>query len=236
MTNDMNRYFNVNNMVIQFSFFKNRIVKKVLFTIKECIFMLFFEFYKDKNPYVFDDKINRTHNRTYYLGYWQSEKYFRAYRDDLLKIITCNNMSPEAMKWINKIAGQNSVSLHIRRGDYVQAGITIDESYYIQAVEQINKLVTNPVFYIFSDDLDFAEELIQKLNVDNSFFVRYKANNSTVEDMLIMSHCKHNIIANSSFSWWAAWLNTFDEKKVICPELGMWKGDFYPEEWIKIKL
>ena len=65
-------------------------------------------------------------------------------------------------------------------------------------------------------------------------YPQYESDNKTLDDLFLMSHCKHIIMANSSFSWWAAWLNQNENKIVICPELGMWSGDFYPEKWNKI--
>jgi len=67
-------------------------------------------------------------------------------------------------------------------------------------------------------------------------YVQYESDNAVVDDLYVMSKCKHNIIANSSYSWWAAWLNQNRNKVVICPEIGMWTGDFYPEEWKKVYL
>lgn len=81
--------------------------------------------------------------------------------------------------------------------------------------------------YLAEKDLDLTATLDAE--------AAYESDNYTLDDLFLMSHCKHMIMANSSYSWWAAWLNQYKQKTVICPELGMWKGDFYPDDWIKIR-
>ena len=117
--------------------------------------------------------------------------------------------------------------------------------YYDIAMKQISELLQSETlsFYIFSDDMDFCKSYFSEAKVKDIldvtrisiYYPQYDSDNYTIDDLLLMSNCKHMIMANSSYSWWAAWLNSFDKKIVICPELGMWKGDFYPAEWIKIR-
>ncbi len=99
------------------------------------------------------------------------------------------------------------------------------------------KLGDDLKFYIFSDDTLFCRQYFGKFSEDiNIVYPEYQSNNTTLDDLWIMSHCKHMIMANSTYSWWGAWLNKNENKIVVCPELGIWTGDFYPEEWVKIKM
>lgn len=131
--------------------------------------------------------------------------------------------------------------MHIRRGDYVANpkiaayhGVC-GMNYYQKAVQIIKEKITNPTFFIFSDDINWAKE---NFKGDEYYFVSNKEIKET-EDLILMSLCKHNIIANSSFSWWGAWLNKNHEKTVIAPRhwLNIKKdiaGKVLPDSWIKI--
>ena len=115
------------------------------------------------------------------------------------------------------IEESKSISIHVRRGDYVKAGIeTTDLSFYQQAIDIIKSKVTNPKFFIFTDDIEFSKSLFK-----NAEFIYIEGNNGkdSYRDMQLMSLCKHNITANSSFSFWGAFLNKNLEKIVISPNL-----------------
>ena len=178
-------------------------------------------------------------------GYWQSEKYFRACKTVIandLKIIT--PPSDENKKALETINNCLAVSLHIRRGDYVTNAKynavhgTCDIDYYQRAVEYLAQaLKDEPVIYAFSDDPDWVEEHL-KLPFEIRF-MRHNSSEKNYEDLRLMSACKHHIIANSSFSWWGAWLNPNNDKTVIAPE--NWYADaktsnpdILPPEWITV--
>lgn len=164
----------------------------------------------------------------YYLdGYWQSEKYFKEseeiIRNDFK--LTLKNIP---------LLGTNTVSIHIRRTDYVASNgyhpvQTIE--YYKNAIDVIGDYDN---LFVFSDDINWCKE---NLKFDNMVFIE---GNTELDDMSIMSNCEHNIIANSSFSWWGAWLNNNPSKKVVAPS--KWFGeqanlntsDIIPENWIRI--
>ena len=133
----------------------------------------------------------------------------------------------------NKILSTNSVAVHVRRGDYVDLGICLGESYYRESVNFLCKELQSPTFYIFSDDIEYAKKLCAFVRDADVVPVVYDAHNSTIEDFLLMKSCKHNIIANSSYSWWAAWANVHENKIVVAPKREN-KDDFYPEEWIQV--
>ena len=174
-------------------------------------------------------------------GYWQSEKYFKNIKDEIIKSFTpIHDISEKAKQYIKEIENSNSVSLHVRRGDYVDntmfkgSGLTITEMpYYKDAIEFINSKVENPKFFIFSDDIAWCKENFEFLE-DKTFIDDTK---SAIDDMVLMSRCEHNIIANSTFSWWGAWLNRNKNKIVIAPKV--WYKTNHelhlaPKEWIKL--
>lgn len=159
----------------------------------------------------------------YLIGYWQSEKYFHDVRDQIRKDFTFRLPLNEVNKQISEqILSTCSVGLHIRRGDYVNNlkageihGVCSIE-YYQEAVNYVAKRTNNPNFFIFSDDISWARE-----NLKIKYRCHYVDNNTGVEsynDMHLMSMCQHNIIANSSFSWWGAWLSLNPKKIIIAPK------------------
>lgn len=177
-------------------------------------------------------------------GYFQNEKYFKDAEDDIRNDFTFRHTLNEQNKEIAlQFATTESVSIHIRRGDYVQNAnaatnfITCDASYYERALAHMCEKISNPSFYIFSDDFDWVKE---NLNFGNHpvSFVDWNRGGKSYIDMQLMSLCKHNITANSSFSWWGAWLNANRDKVVVCPNKwfqdekknDMLK-DFYPKGW-----
>ena len=155
-------------------------------------------------------------------GYFQSEHYFSEIRKDLLQDFSLKEpMSDLSQSYMNIIKNTEiPVSLHVRRGDYVsnQAALKTHglatAEYYRHAVNIFDNLYENVTYFIFSDDLDYVEQ-----NFDfckNRVLVR-GASDRPYEDMWLMASCHHNIIANSSFSWWGAWLNEHEDKRVIAP-------------------
>jgi hypothetical protein len=141
---------------------------------------------------------------------------------------------------LKRVSSNNSVSVHIRRGDYVSNPHaskfhgTKGLDYYEKAVERIAETVKNPELFVISDDIEWCKE-----NLRLPYKTTHIDGNAGFEDMHIMSHCAHNIIANSSFSWWAAWLNTNPDKVVIAPK--KWFNDesintedVVPKTWIRL--
>lgn len=192
----------------------------------------------------FDPNILQTIAPAYIDGHWMSEKYF-------FKIVTQlrEEMRPkdkptgENSKILEAISRQEAVAVHIRRGDYIQerktnkfhGTATID--YYQKATQHILEKIASPVFYLFSDDLDWVKENI-KIPAQ-TIFVSQNGVNKPQEDLRLMYSCKHHIIANSTFSWWGAWLNANSKKIVIAPyqwfaDKEINTKDLFPAEWIKM--
>ena len=188
---------------------------------------------KERQCYSYQDDIFNYNKRNIYLnGYWQSYKYFERYRAELLEMFT----PKVALKKKAIESSQNiRVAIHIRRGDYISIGCNIDLNYYDNAIKYFDSTFPDkPIYYVFSDDIGFAKDFVKKYPDLEMFIVENDSDNQTIEDFYLMASCNHFIIANSSFSWWAAWLCQNTDKIVICPEVDFWTGDFYPTEWIKI--
>ena len=171
---------------------------------------------KEKRSSYFDASVFKNDD-VYLDGYWQNELYFSDIREELLRdLISISSMSDLGVVYMEGIKKSNSVSLHVRRGNYLNLKNfnVLDINYYMKAVEYIRKNVEKPTFYIFSDDLEWCKNSLGFL--DNCIFV--DSTKTEIDDLKLMSFCKHNIIANSSFSWWGAWLNQNCKKTVIAPK------------------
>ena len=170
-------------------------------------------------------------------GYWQSEKYFSTIAETIRNKFTFPPLQdPRNQALLERIKQSNSVSLHIRRGDYLTGGnAVLPLDYYHQSIAFIGKKVNQPHYFIFSDDIDWAMKNIQ---VTAGEFVDWNFASNSFIDMQLMSECKHNIIANSTFSWWGAWLNSNSTKIVISPAQWMpnmeGTADAIPENWIQL--
>lgn len=180
----------------------------------------------------------------YLQGYWQSEKYFADAAVDLRTDFTFPQPLTESnAAWVERIGRCVAVSLHVRRGDYVSDPKTqvvlgsCSSDYYRSALRYIAERVATPEFFVFSDDIAWARD-----NLDISFPCHYIDHNRGAEsynDMRLMSLCRHHILANSSFSWWGAWLNSRAGKIVVAPERWFAEGerrvdDLVPQEWVTL--
>lgn len=175
----------------------------------------------------------------YLEGYWQSEKYFGDYSDIIRSDFIFPELDNKNQLLASEIRSSYSISLHVRMGDYVNhplhGGICTLE-YYKKAIKIIKENVKTPVFFIFSNDIEWCRS---NLDIEKVVYVSGNDGENSYRDMQLMSLCKHNIIANSSFSWWGAWLNNNLKKMVIAPK--KWfndstinVSDLLPDEWIRI--
>lgn len=225
------------------SFFSRQVRKvlpKFLFNNKYYIAQQQFHFYD-----YFINEINTPQN-IYLGGLWQSELFFGSTAAAVKKDLQFKNelFSEIMLSKANEIINENSIMLHIRRGDYLKLPIyeILGVDYFIRAIELILARVSEPKFYIFSDDMIWV-----KANLSNYFkqknITAYIVNDTKIdiEDFFLMSKCKHAIISNSTFSWWAAWLNENSDKLIIGPdkwfkpEITEYLGiDIIPDRWIKL--
>ena len=167
------------------------------------------------------------------IGYWQSEKYFKDYKDEIISMLTPNYKTSETFnKLKSNIKESESVSLHIRRGDFVALGWCLDKNYYKKAIDYVVLRTKKPTFYIFSDDINYAKEFLEDFNI-NKVYITYDAIKPTIEDFILMTNCKHNIIANSTYSWRGGYANSNPDKIVCCPPREA-RDFFYPQDWVVI--
>ena len=179
---------------------------------------------------------------SYLHGYWQSEKYFADIADRIRADFTFPAFSnTKNAQMADRIRASTAVSLHIRRGDYLAltAHVQCDQTYYETALAQIlNSAEAEPTVFVFSDDPQWAKDNLplpcEKVVVD------FNGPQTDFEDMRLMSLCQHNIIANSSFSWWAAWLNRNPGKRVAGParwfaDPKLHNPDILPDYWHRIQ-
>jgi len=179
----------------------------------------------------------------YLAGYWQSEKYFRnnekVIRSDFTFKVPLIGPNIEAA---SRIANSNAVSLHVRRGDYAANPRTLavhglcSLDYYRSAVDFVARHVESPEFFIFSDDIAWVREHLDITRACH--YIDHNRGTDSHNDMRLMSLCRHHIIANSSFSWWGAWLNPRPDKIVIAPRRWFAGGqavrDLIPESWVSL--
>lgn len=182
----------------------------------------------------------------YLEGYWQSEDYFLDARGALLdEIKPASTLDDRNLTLLSDMGRANAVAVHVRRGDYVDNASaakrhgTCSIGYYNEALARIRRSVINPVFYVFSDDMDYARKHID-LPIETSW-IQHNSGRESYKDLVLMSNCRHFVIANSSFSWWGAWLSHYSGKIVIAPK--QWFRDpgkqagssrLVPEGWIRI--
>ncbi|MES2762089.1 MAG: alpha-1,2-fucosyltransferase [Bacteroidota bacterium] len=177
-------------------------------------------------------------------GYFQKEIYFIGVEEVIRRSFTFkNDLSGENLLVKNKIDSSHSVSLHVRRGDYVSSQIAgsyhglCSPEYYKQAIKTLTDLYTDLRFFVFSDDIEWCRA---NLNIPgDTCFISHNTGANSYLDMHLMSLCKHNIIANSSFSWWGAWLNNYKDKVVIAPkkwfvDSSIDTKDLYPKNWLTL--
>jgi hypothetical protein len=192
----------------------------------------------------FDQAVLELGGDVYLNGYWQDWRYFVDIQETIRGEFTLRKaLCTENQSIAEEIKRSTAVGIHIRRGDYVSNPKTnqyhgiCSLDYYHQAIKVLSQQIINPHFYIFSDEPEWVEANFQlkypfTIMKDNGVEQDY-------EDMYLMSLCQHFIIANSSFSWWAAWLSPNQNKIVIGPKQWFNKKvknriDHFPDTWIKL--
>lgn len=247
LTNLLRRDENLNHTHREFEldFFNISAIKKIYpqkkNSFKEKCIRRFFTKYINETHHIFDPTVLNNKGNIYLTGFWQNVKYFEGIEPTIRNEFQFKTEPDSNNKlFLTKVQNCNSISIHFRRGDYItnknSANYhgTCSNEYYKNAIIYIKKHVKNPHFFIFSDEINWVEE---NFNFeDEHTFVDINSGGRGFEDMRLMSHCKHNIIANSSFSWWAAWLNTNLNKIVIAPKTWFVNRDtdIVPNYWVKI--
>lgn len=195
----------------------------------------------------FDPTIMAITGSAHLSGYWQSEKYFSTYADIIRDDFSLRQpMSGERPKTLARIQGTEcAVSVHVRRGDYVSNPTanaihgTCEPEWYRLAMENMVTRYASPTFFVFSDDPDWARQNIEP--VGPMVYVEPQTDGRDGEDMHLMAACHSHVIANSTFSWWGAWLNPRKDKHVIAPKVWFRSAehdnqDLVPNDWARLGL
>lgn len=190
--------------------------------------------YVEEKSVHYDEKLRNIHGNYFLNGWFQNEKYFKDYEEVIRNEIRPRKRIkiPKKLRYI--LDNENTVSVHIRRGDYKKYHTILNREYYDKALELIDQEVENAFYLVFSDDLDWVQK---HMNFSRSvYFVNSDKKLEDYEELIIMSKCKNNIIANSTFSWWGAWLNDNKQKIVIGPRQWAQQNNvnIMPDTWIKI--
>lgn len=187
------------------------------------------------------DGIQNAPENCYLKGYWQSEKYFEAHAATLRADFSFKSpLTGQNSVLAGNIRNLNAISLHVRRGDYVKNPATAaihglcSLDYYNAAIQHVLRRVDNPVFFIFSDDMPWVKKNLALAAPTH----HVEHNAQAYHDMHLMSLCKHHVIANSSFSWWGAWLNPSPHKIVVAPKqwfaVSRRTEDLLPPAWVAL--
>jgi len=230
---DTKRFFSLN-----FFDYSGVIINDYLISLKKIlsvIFGIFFTSIGFKSKIIievnggYSSDVNSATGDISLIGYWQSYKYFYNYSNTIFKELDSHKpLSSSSKSILLNIIKADSVAIHVRRGDYVSlntannfhGSILLD--YYINAISIIDSKINAPLYFIFSDDLFWCRENLS-LKPGNFIFVDNNINEDAWQDLILMSYCKHHIIANSSFSWWGAWMA--DQR------FGLDRMVFAPKRW-----
>ncbi len=205
--------------------------------------------YTESTPYRFDRRLNKSpaflKQDLYLIGYWQSYKYFESIKSILEKeVVPLAPLAPQYKNYLEKIQSTHSAMVHVRRGDYVNLESAnkihgcISLDYYLNGMNLLIENNRSTHFFVFSDDLVWAKQNFP--HQDRMTFIEsLETRNAAVQELELMKHCKSHLIANSSLSWWGAWLGRNLNAMVICPkhwtnDLSINLDDILPSKWIRL--
>lgn len=224
--------------IIKYFYIFLEIIRRLLHKYRFITKLIGFKVYKEKQFFLYDSDLFKQKGSVFYDGYWQNELYFKTIKHDLLNDLkTYSELDDLNLKVIEKLENQNSVSVHIRRGDYIghkSLGGICGVDYYDKAIKKIKSIIKDAEFYFFSNDITWVSNHFK----DGKYhFIDLNKGSQSYKDMILMSKCKHNIIANSTFSWWGAYMNENIKKIVIAPK--KWTNrdnetNIIPSNWTKL--
>jgi hypothetical protein len=200
---------------------------------------------REKTIFVWDESIMNISDDVYLIGFWQSHRYFSSIRERLIEDFQLKETTAGfRSKWERIAPSRNSMALHIRRSDYLKpiSGFSVlPETYYLSALGQAASRIGDFDIFVFTDDPEWANANMGALCGDRRYEVISHPSITDYEELILMSRCSHQIIANSSFSWWGAWLNDNKDKVIIAP--ASWNGtdesiplnDLIPAGWHIVK-
>ncbi len=201
---------------------------------------VFTEKIEQRYTFMQDLPLQKSVQTLYLVGYWQAHRFVDEIADELrVEFSLTKPAQGKNLEILNQIRQSNNpVSLHVRRGDYtlaVEGNIALPIEYYLHAISSYKERLDEPTFFVFSDDIAFTKAHLPRGL--RAVFVEHNDHSSSHEDLRLMSSCHHHIIANSTFSWWGAWLNPRTDKIVFAPKYWHLKRDSYyadllPPGWI----
>jgi len=190
------------------------------------------------------ERVSAVGKEAYIDGFWQSERWFVPHKNQILEEIALREEPPpEFREWEDRLSGNDVVSVHVRRGDYQAHEATksvygvCGEGYYRQAADEVARRIGAPRFFVFSDDPAWAE---RELDLGRPFEVVRTKGLAEYHELHLMAKCAHNVISNSTFGWWGAYLNRNPSKVVVSPsrwtkpEAGLRESGLIPSSWIAI--
>lgn len=239
---ELNIFENCQTRILNSSKRKMFFDKRLRYRIIRRLFLKNIQFVNQlENEYI---NIDTKSKNIYLNGYFQSEKYFIKKRNLIINDFSFPTLDAINKQLLDQISNDiNSVSIHVRRGDYLKKKVTeyhgcLPLSYYISSVNDLSNKFDDLKFYIFSDDKDFIESSFGFIK--NKIIVSGNTGKHSWKDMCLMTYCKHHIIANSSFSWWGAWLSetdgiTFAPRNWFNPQMAKFEiNDIIPNNWIVV--
>lgn len=220
-------------------FCTNRVVKKLL---EGTIFRIILERHQHGSMDAYRKPMHWPF--LYYKGFYQNERYFLDVEQQVREAFTFDEsmLSDRSRLCLEHLRRDpRTVSIHVRRGDYttpkywLTMGQYASTAYFLNAIERMSELMPGAHYYVFSDDLQWVRD---NLPLENANYVDWNTGEDSWQDMMLMSNCHHNIISNSTFSWWAAWLNRYADKTVMAPR--QWSStqpaaDLVPASWTLIE-
>lgn len=197
-----------------------------------------YQFYEETKENFAPNRIYISRN-CYIKGWFQSDRYFKQYRKIILDDLSPKKDIQLSEKLKNILSSQKTVSVHIRRGDYVKMKIALPNVYYYNCFRYIRDHVGKDCTYlVFTDDPVWVRRHIEF--PESVYYVSEEESLKDYEELIVMSRCMHNIIANSTFSWWGAWLNQNPDKTVIAPKRWFLEREYQkdicitPGDWIRL--
>lgn len=227
--------------ILSFNYIFGRYIRGISRYVKKNIFSPKYEMIREINKYNVDQRLFFNVQNVYLEGYWQNEVYFKEFENDIRSIFRFDNVKiysniiKEEEMLIRK-AGSRSVCIGIRRYQECNKPSSFglcDVDYYHKAIDIIRCKIESPVFFIFSQDMDWVKNNIKIDNNDVYFISRKIGDKSAIDDLYLMTQCSHFIISNSTYYWWGAWLGCYKDKSVICPSNDKFVN-LTCNDWIKI--
>lgn len=196
----------------------------------------------EKSDFSIDETVLTYADDRYFDGYWQHEEYFESAKDKIIQTFTFSELSDERNRHeLSRMRSANSVAIHVRRGDYLNNPLfdnICSVDYYRKSIHFLQQNVNPDLYCIFSNDIEWCRLNLESIITRGKIiYINWNKGKSSYIDMQLMANCKYNIIANSSFSWWGAWLNRNPNKIVLTPSRWMNKflsKDPVPDSWIRI--